>query len=246
MENQILVSFIVPVYNAAKYIETAIRSVIDQQRDWIELVLINDGSTDSSYDICKKYESKKVRCISTENMGAGHARNVGIDIAQGKWIGFLDSDDLILGGFFDEKNSDIFNLLNKNCVDIIYTPKLECDIELKTEPIITYPEAPSQIEFYMPNIEFWACLYRKDFIKDNGIRFFEYRIQDVESAFRFRSFSKANNILAYNKKVFYLHRDNPGSNVNTWNFDNVLRIKALVYGQLAEEFSKPEPEVNQK
>lgn len=245
MKSQILISFIVPVYNAAKHLETTIQSVISQQKDWIELVLINDGSTDESYDICKKYESKQVRCISTENMGAGHARNVGIDNARGKWIGFLDSDDLILGGFFDEKTSDILNLLNENNVDIIYTPKIECDFELRNEPVITYPEDSSQIKFYMPGIEFWSCLYQKEFLKNNGIRFFEYKIQDVESAFRFRSFSKANNILTYKRKVFYLHRDNPNSNVNTWNFDNVLRIKALVYSQLAEEFSKPEPEVKQ-
>ncbi len=245
MKSQILVSFIVPIYNAAKHLETSIQSVINQQRDWIELVLVNDGSTDESYDICKKYESKLVRCISTDNMGAGHARNVGIDNARGKWIGFLDSDDLILGSFFDEKTIDELNLLSENKVDIIYTPKLECDFELKNEPVITYPEDPNKIKYYMPSIEFWSCLYRKEFIKDNEIRFFEYKIQDVESAFRFRSFSKANNILAYRKKVFYLHRDNPNSNVNTWNFDNVLRIKAIVYGKLADEFNKPEPEVKQ-
>lgn len=245
MKSQILISFIVPVYNAANHLETTIQSVISQQKDWIELVLINDGSTDESYDICKKYESKQVRCISTENMGAGHARNVGIDNAQGKWIGFLDSDDLMLGGFFNERTRDKLKLAIENKVDIIYTPKLECDFELKNEPVITYPENSSQIKFYMPGIEFWSCLYRKEFIKDKKIRFFEYKIQDIESAFRFRSFSRADNILTYSKKVFYLHRNNPNSNVNTWNVDNVLRIKALVYGQLADEFSKPEPEVKQ-
>lgn len=245
MKSQILISFIVPVYNAAKHLETTIQSVLSQQKDWIELVLVNDGSTDESYDICKKYESKQVQCISTENMGAGHARNIGIDHARGKWIGFLDSDDLLLGGFFDEKTKDELNLANENKVDIIYTPKLECDFELKHEPVITYPEDFDQIKFYMPGIEFWSCLYRKEFIKDNRIRFFEYKIQDVESAFRFRSFSKADHILTYRKKVFYLHRDNPNSNVNTWNVNNVLRIKALVYGQLADEFHKPEPEVKQ-
>ena len=245
LNRQFKVSFIVPIYNAENYIESAIQSVLCLEKDWIELVLVNDGSSDKSHEICKKYVSERVRYIRTENMGAGHARNVGIRNAKGEWIGFLDSDDLILKNFFDDKMYYKLGKLYDEKVDIIYTPKMECDYGLENKPIITYPEDIGEINHYMPSLEFWTCLYRKEFLEQNRIFFFEYRVQDVESAFRFRCFSKAENVYIYKKRFFILHRNNPTSNVNTWNYDKVLWIRSLVYCQLAIEFEKSEFEVKQ-
>lgn len=90
------VSFIVPVYNAEKYLCECLESVI-HQLDGNELILVDDGSTDSSGSICDKYaaEHAAIKVLHTENKGVSHARNLGVDNAQGDYVVFLDSDDYI-------------------------------------------------------------------------------------------------------------------------------------------------------
>ena len=92
-----LVSIIVPVYNVEKYIEHTINSILSQTYTNIELILINDGSTDSSYDICLKYSQKdeRVRLFNKKNGGLSEARNWGIKEARGEYIVFIDGDDSV-------------------------------------------------------------------------------------------------------------------------------------------------------
>lgn len=99
-----LVSIIVPVYNSKDYLEQCIDSLLGQTYKNIEVILINDGSTDESASICKLYKSKDKRIviIEQENAGAAVARNKGIDNANGTWISFCDSDDII-SPFYIEK-----------------------------------------------------------------------------------------------------------------------------------------------
>ncbi len=242
MKREIIVSVIIPVYNAEHFIETAIQSVLRQNAQWVELVLVNDGSQDHSLEICQSYANDLVQCVSIDNAGAGHARNIGIEHARGEWILFLDSDDLILGNFFNDDLLGYLSQMLQNKVDIIYTAKIVSDFFLSSHPVITYPEPLEQIEHYIPSIEFWSCIYRADFLRRNQIRFFEYQKQDVESAFRFRAFSRANLVNIEPCRIFYVHRNNPASNVNTWNWDMVLETKARVYYLLFQEFDKPEYE----
>lgn len=90
-----LISIIVPVYNAEKYLEQCIESVVNQTYDMWELLLIDDGSTDNSYRICKTYceNDNRIKCVHTENQGRVHARKTGMNNAKGSLITFLDSDD---------------------------------------------------------------------------------------------------------------------------------------------------------
>lgn len=90
-----MVSIIVPVYNAEKFIKTTIESVLNQTFTDFELLLINDCSTDSSIDVIKAFSDNRIRLINQkENLGAWAARNRGIKEAKGRFISFLDSDDL--------------------------------------------------------------------------------------------------------------------------------------------------------
>lgn len=91
------VSVIVPVYNSEKYISECIESILNQTYENFELILINDGSQDSSGDICKKYENqdKRVLYICKENGGVSSARNMGIQYAKGEYVAFVDSDDIL-------------------------------------------------------------------------------------------------------------------------------------------------------
>lgn len=89
-----LVSIVVPVYNTAEYVEECIQSILSQTYENKELILVNDGSTDGSGEICKRYEHlQHVRYIEQENQGATAARRRGVEAATGEWIMFVDSDD---------------------------------------------------------------------------------------------------------------------------------------------------------
>ena len=92
-----VISIIVPVYNTEKYLNRCVDSILGQSYDNIELILVDDGSTDSSFDICKSYQNKdsRVTAIHKENGGQGSARNIGLNVAKGDYIGFVDSDDFI-------------------------------------------------------------------------------------------------------------------------------------------------------
>src|SRR5690606_32725285 len=91
------ISIIIPIYNASAFLEKCIDSVINQSYDNLEIILINDGSTDSSLDICKKYANSddRIKLINKENGGVSSARNMGLEVVTGDYIGFVDSDDYI-------------------------------------------------------------------------------------------------------------------------------------------------------
>ena len=100
-------SVIIPVYNAEKTLCRCIDSVIDENRKNIEIILVNDGSTDSSLFICKQYSQKydNIVTVDKENGGVSSARNIGIQVARGEYILFLDSDDYVSDNYFDVLNS---------------------------------------------------------------------------------------------------------------------------------------------
>ena len=108
------------MYNIEKYIENCIKSIIKQKYKNLEILLIDDGSTDSSKDICDKYAQidKRIKVIHKKNGGLSDARNVGMSIATGEYINFLDGDDYIYPTFY----TNLYNLIKKCDADIS-----ECD-----------------------------------------------------------------------------------------------------------------------
>ena len=108
------ISVIVPVYNASTYIGRCIESVQAQTYKKWELILVDDGSKDDSLNICSEYASKdtRIHVIHQDNAGPGIARNTGIDMANGEYIVFIDSDDYIDRAYFD--------LLSKHDEDVVF------------------------------------------------------------------------------------------------------------------------------
>jgi len=103
-------SVIVPVYNAEKYLEECVESILQQSFASIEILLINDGSRDSSGIMCDSFAKKdsRIRVFHKDNGGVSSARNLGLDNARGEWICFVDSDDWLEQGYFEVLNeSDI-------------------------------------------------------------------------------------------------------------------------------------------
>ena len=110
MKNNNLISIIIPVYNTEKYLVRCLNSVLIQSYKNIEVILIDDGSTDNSYKICLGFSKldKRIKVVKQQNRGASMARNKGVNIAKGKYIGFVDSDDII--------DKDMFKTLYDNLV----------------------------------------------------------------------------------------------------------------------------------
>lgn len=111
-----LISIVVPIYNVENYLCKCINSIINQTYKNIEIILVNDGSTDNCLEICKKYKKndKRIKIINKDNGGLSSARNAGIDVARGKYIAFIDSDDYI------DKDMILvlYNLIKKDKINI--------------------------------------------------------------------------------------------------------------------------------
>lgn len=90
-----LVSIIMPVYNKEKYVRKSIQSILDQTFTDFELIIVNDGSTDHSLEICESFHDSRITIISVTNGGVSKARNIGLDNAKGEYITFIDSDDYV-------------------------------------------------------------------------------------------------------------------------------------------------------
>lgn len=112
-----IISIIIPVYNVEHYIYKCLESIRSQTYKNIEIIIINDGSTDNSLSICQKFAQNDYRyiLINQKNSGASHARNVGIELAQGKYICFVDADDWIEENYIEEIAKNI-----KSDIDIIF------------------------------------------------------------------------------------------------------------------------------
>ena len=110
------VSVILPVYNVGKYLRQSLDSLINQTLKEIEIICVNDGSTDDSYDILEEYKSKdsRIKVIHKENKGTGAARNDGLRIASGECIGFVDPDDWVKPNMFER----LYNLIKEKDLDI--------------------------------------------------------------------------------------------------------------------------------
>jgi len=117
MGNDSLVSVIIPVYNVEKYLERCIKSVMEQTYSNIEIILINDGSTDKSGEICRKYEKADKRIVQVTkdtNEGVSSARNTGLKKARGEYFAFIDSDDYVCRNYIET----LLNLCLKNDAEI--------------------------------------------------------------------------------------------------------------------------------
>ena len=154
------ISVIVPIYNVEKYLKYCLDSILVQSYKNLEIILINDGSTDNCGKICDEYqlEDKRIKVIHKTNAGLADARNTGLKIATGDYISFLDSDDYIYPTFYEE----LYTLLQKNDADIA-----ECDfmrinvenIENCKEIIDSENKRNTVLETNTNNIESLKLLY---------------------------------------------------------------------------------------
>jgi glycosyltransferase involved in cell wall biosynthesis len=171
------VSIIIPVYNAEKYIDRCIESIIKQTYKNFEIILIDDGSTDNSLKIIenwyKKYP-KKIKIIKQKNMGTGDARNKGLDIVTGEFLTFVDSDDYLDIDFLYSHMSAIGdNDLTISGYKNVKNDKVVFNRRICNNQYAKYKQ-----------MEIWSKMYRIDFIKKNDIYFQNIRTgQDIVFSF---------------------------------------------------------------
>ena len=129
----IKLSIIVPVYNSGEYISRCLDSLVNQTLDDIEIIVVNDGSTDNSLEILQEYVSEKVKIITQKNSGVAVARNTGLKNAKGKYIAYVDSDDWIELDMFEK----MYNKAIENDFDIVMCDFWYIDSFKKWNGIIT-------------------------------------------------------------------------------------------------------------
>ncbi|MFC4636282.1 glycosyltransferase family 2 protein [Dokdonia ponticola] len=127
-----LVSIIIPAYNASAYIEKTIASVLAQTYAHIEVILIDDGSTDGTRDFFSSFEAQGIQCYHIKNSGASHARNIGLEKAKGEYIQFLDADDLL----HQNKISRQITRMQEEQALLCFSPWAKCKEEI--DPNETY------------------------------------------------------------------------------------------------------------
>ena len=235
-------SIIIPVYNVELYLKNCIESILNQPFQDYEIILVNDGSTDSSGKICDKYKSKdsRIQVIHKKNEGLSQARNEGMNIAKGKYIVFVDSDDWInkdalgkLANIIEWYNNPdiIINRISSYYQDLntIIECKYKFDIEklnkMTSEDIFT--TCYNMDGFWGAA---WCFVARKDYIEKNNL-YFEKGLLHEDEDWSPILIMKAKTI-GFNNDCFYCNRANrQGSITDTLNiqkeFDKIKIINRL-------------------
>lgn len=181
-------SILIPAYNADKYLKDCLDSILGQDgmNNDIEVLILDDGSTDGTLDIINDYAShySMLRSISRENKGIGPTRNELIDNAAGEYLWFIDADDWIEKGAI----AKILNALNSNAIDCLM---LSFQVEPQSGDIKRYiyegdyPNGIALTKAQVYNNSVWSRVYRSEIVKDSGIRFGKYCMgEDFDFTFR--------------------------------------------------------------
>ena len=203
------VSIIVPVYNTEKYLARCIDSILAQTFTDFELILVNDGSKDNSGKICDEYAQKDSRIIviHKENGGVSSARNKGIDVAQGDWISFVDSDDWIssdfLSSFIYDADLIICGLELFGAKQVQHLPE---EKRLQNKDEISIWLTSNYSKSYIPS----QCskLYRHDVIKKYNIRFNTTLIRCEDTLFNFEYLNYCNKIKLFKVAPYHYYIPN--------------------------------------
>lgn len=244
------VSVIIPVYNVESYLEECLESVINQTLDDIEIICIDDGSTDNSPSILKKYQKKDscIKVISQSNHGQGYARKIGLNHALGDFVFFLDADDYILPNTFEKlyenainNGSDlvIFKFARfKDGEPINYSiPGFDFDNIFKNVDFNNFTFDYHKVKRYVLTASFapWTKLYKKEFLDKYDDFRFSTNVAFDDVPFHVQSMLRASKI-SFIPEFFYHYRYNPNSVNNTSsNGIDIFRICDIVESFLKDE-----------
>ena len=233
-----LFSVIVPVHNAERYMGECIGSIVTQSVDDIELILVDDGSTDGSANLCNRYvaNDQRIHVIHKRNGGPSSARNAGLHASTGKWVVFIDADDLLEPGALAfvqphiEDDVDIvcfnYSRVSEDNSDILFVGRFPETRKSNASEFLDYVDC-GLLENYVP-----TKVYRRSFLMrtsnpfDEGVHFLE----DVEFTHRVCSAARA---VAYCNRVLYRYRERMGSLCHTESPSRAMEGLDVMRAQLA-------------
>lgn len=229
------ISIIIPVYNVEGYLHQCIDSIINQTYNNLEILLINDGSTDSSLDICNEYASKDDRIIvlNKKNGGQSSARNMGLDIATGDFIGFVDSDDWVEPNMYET----LLKGAKENEADIVACGVYNCDFKKGTRVptvegggIVTYDNFYSYCDnLFVPckfeiRFEIWNKIFKKEILE--VVRFKEGQIYE-EIFFMRNVLERTSKLVCIAIPLYDYRLCRPGSTVSSFKISRLSKIDEI-------------------
>lgn len=249
-----MISFVVPIYNAEKYIEECITSLVSQTYQDIEIILVDDGSDDKSGNICEicAKQDDRIRVIHQEKQGVSVARNRGIDEAKGEWIIFVDADDWV-----DTQMCMELNCVLRNDIDICFFTFCE-ESEKRTKKHMQEQMQESMcVEYDKEKLEFmqkavlhtpmcrftstgspWAKVYNRKLLNQYDIRFPAGMVKGEDHLFNLKVLEYAKQGLYFNQ-AFYHYRITATSARHKYNPD-IIPIIRKQYEKIGEFLEKRE------
>lgn len=218
------VSVVVPVYNVERYLRQCLDSICRQTLKDIEIICVDDGSTDGSLNVIKKYQQrdKRIVCITKKNAGYGNTMNMGFDAAKGEYIAIVESDDFI------ETNTCeyLYDTAKKFDLDVVKSDyyifygnagKTEyvatCGDPAYYNRLIGEDKEPVIFDFRMNT---WTGIYRTEFIRENNIRHNETPGASYQdNGFWFQTISLAKRLMYVRRAFYHYRQDNPNSSINS-------------------------------
>jgi len=218
--SDILVSVIVPIYNAERYVSETIESILNQSLNDIEIILVNDGSADSSLIICEQYLQKdsRIKLVNQNNSGVSNARNNGLKLANGEYVFFMDSDDTIDSNFL----STSYNVAKKQNFDIVVVGEYCCQ---RLPNVFALPA--------------WGQFIRHDFLKKHSDIRFPENIQPCEDGLFSHQLLALTKNIGENPDGMYNYRHHEDQNHKKIN-DTADKVLVQIPGwfEILEDFYK--------
>lgn len=239
------ISIVVPIYNTEMYLRECLDSVLKQNFIEYEIICINDGSTDGSLGILSEYQTRdaRIKVITTENRGLSAARNTGVENAQGEYICYLDSDDMLA----EDALSRIWKEIEKNKVDmLVYNAKLQYENQDMREKYNkdayytrcgeyeTLSNGPDLLCAFLKNNEFietaWLMVLRRQFLNENKIVFYE-KILYEDTIYAINCYIKAR-FVRYINQYNYIYRVRENSIMTKPVTHHNLKSRLVCYDEI--------------
>lgn len=223
--NRIKISVVMPIYNAEKYLREALDSVVGQTLKNIEIICVNDGSTDNSLEIVKEYAQKdsRIKIIDKPNEGYGKTVNRGFSESSGEFLAIFEPDDILYPNIY----SVLYKEATENNLDVV-----KCNFEnywsktgnLKRSILVArYAqqdvfEPKDNLKIFTCHSSVWAGIYKRDFLNNNNIHFLETpgaSFQDM--SFNFKVLASVDKMKLLKEPLLKYRQDNPNSSINNPN-----------------------------
>ena len=223
-----MVSIIVPIYNASKYLCECLDSIINQTYHDIEVLCIDDGSRDNSAELCKKYQliDSRIVYIYQENAGVSAARNRGLEQARGEYICFIDSDDLVDPHYIEH----LLMLSEDGSMGICSYARNKTELregftKIHRLSVKEYIDSVVNEKILHPTI--WMMIFKNNIIKDNRLLFTVGCVGNEDTEF-YMKYMMFENCISVSDYKGYMYRDNPTSAVHKYDDKSLTIIEADV------------------